>query len=71
MKLYNFTPDYIFGRILLAIVIGITIATTVVFIRTAHAINTFPQLDYMVSEDMARFMENEGSGQLFEEWDLQ
>jgi len=71
MKLYDFTPDYIFGRILLAIVIGVTIATTVVFVRTAHAINTFPAPDYMVSEDMARFMENEGSGQEFEEGDLQ
>jgi len=58
MKLYDFTPDYIFGRILLAIVIGITIATTVVFIRTAHAIDTYPQPDYMVSEDMERYMQN-------------
>jgi hypothetical protein len=40
-KLYDFTPDYIFGRILLAIVIGITIATAVVFVRTAHAIDTY------------------------------
>jgi hypothetical protein len=71
MKLYDFTPDYIFGRILLAIVIGITIATAVVFVRTANAINAYPAPDYMVSEDMARFMQNEGSGQLFEEWDLQ
>jgi len=66
MKLYDFTPDYIFGRILLAIVIGITIATTIVFVRTAHAIDAYPSPDYMVSEDMARFMDNEGSGQLFE-----
>jgi hypothetical protein len=71
MKLYDFTPDYIFGRVLLAIVIGVTIATAVVFVRTAHAIDTYPAPDYMVSEDMARFMQNEGSGQLFEEWDLQ
>jgi hypothetical protein len=42
MKLYDFTPDYIFGRILLAIVIGVAIATAVVFIRTAHAIDTYP-----------------------------
>ncbi|MFA6278359.1 MAG: hypothetical protein WC622_16550 [Pedobacter sp.] len=40
MKLYDFTPDYIFGRILLAIVIGITIATTIIFVKTAHAIDT-------------------------------
>jgi hypothetical protein len=52
-------------------VIGITIATAIVFVKTAHAIDTYPAPDYMVSEDMARFMENEGSGQLFEEWDLQ
>ena len=70
-KLYDFTPDYIFGRILMAIVIGVTIATAVVFVKTAHAIDAYPQPDYMVSEDMARFMQNEGSGQLFEEWDLQ
>jgi hypothetical protein len=70
-KLYDFTPDYIFGRILLAIVIGITIATAVVFVKTAHAINTFPQPDYMVSEDMERYMQNEGHGQEFEEGDLQ
>jgi hypothetical protein len=55
----------------MAIVIGVTIATTIVFVRTAHAIDSYPTPDYMVSEDMERFMQNEGSGQLFEEWDLQ
>ena len=39
-KLYDFTPDYIFGRILMAIVIGITISTAVVFVKTAHAIDS-------------------------------
>jgi len=71
MKLYDFTPDYILGRILLAIVIGITIATAIVFVKTAHAIDTYPAPDYMVSEDMARYMQNEGSGQEFTEEDLQ
>jgi hypothetical protein len=71
MKLYDFTPDYIFGRILLSIIIGVTIATAVVFVKTAHAIDTYPSPDYMVSEDMARYIQNEGHGQEFEEGDLQ
>ena len=71
MKLYDFTPDYIFGRILLAIVIGITIATAIVFVKTAHAINTYPATDYLVSQDMAMYMQNEGSGQEFEDEDMQ
>ncbi|MDD3644379.1 MAG: hypothetical protein PHR19_02505 [Bacteroidales bacterium] len=71
MKLYDFTPDYIFGRILLAIVIGITIATAIVFVRTAHAINSYPAPDYLVSQDMASYMQHEGSGQEFTEEDMQ
>jgi hypothetical protein len=71
MKLYDFTPDYIFGRILLAIVIGITISTAIVFVRTATAIDTYPAPDYMISEDIERYMQNEGHGQEFTEEDMQ
>lgn len=70
-KLYDFTPDQIFGRILMAIVVGITIATTIVFVKTAHAINTYPMPDYLVSTDMALYMENEGKGQNFTEEEMQ
>jgi hypothetical protein len=70
-KLYDFTPDQIFGRILMAIVLGITIATTIVFVRTAHAINSYPMPDYLVSTDMADYMQKQGHGQEFEEGDMQ
>lgn len=70
-KLYDFTPDYIFGRILMAIVIGITIATTIVFVKTAHAINNHPYEDFMVSDDMASYMSKQGHGKVFEEGDMQ
>lgn len=70
-KLYDFTPDQIFGRILMAVVIGIIIATTIVFVKTAHAINTYPMPDYLVSTDMELYMENEGHGQNFTDEDIQ
>jgi len=70
-KLYDFTPDQIFGRILFAIVLGITIATTIVFVRTAHAIDSYPIPDYLVSADMSLYMENEGHGLNFDEGDMQ
>jgi hypothetical protein len=69
-KLYDFTPDYIFGRILLAVVLGVTIATTVVFVKTAHAINTYPYEDFMVSDDMADYIVKYGKGQDFSEEDM-
>jgi hypothetical protein len=70
-KLYDFTPDQIFGRILMAIVLGITIATTIVFVRTAYAINSYPMPDYLVSSDMADYIGKQGHGLNFDEGDMQ
>jgi len=70
-KLYDFTPDQIFGRILIAIIIGVTIATAIVLIKTAHAINTYPMPDYLVSDDMASYMTKQGHGLNFDEEDMQ
>jgi hypothetical protein len=70
-KLYDFTPDQIFARLLMVVVIGITIATAVVFVKTAHAIDSYPMPDYLVSTDMALYMENEGHGLNFDEGDMQ
>lgn len=72
-KLYDFTPDYIFGRILLAIVLGVTIATGIVFMRSANAINNHPYEDFMVFDDMAQYMQHPkmGHGKTFDEGDME
>lgn len=70
-KLYDFTPDQIIGRFLMAVVIGVTIASLLVFLKTAHAINNHPYEDFGVSDDMASYMERQGHGQEFDEGDLQ
>ena len=69
-KLYDFTPDKIFSSIIAATLFIIAIVTLVVFIKTAHAINTYPAPDFMVSDDMASYMQKQGHLQEFEEEDL-
>ena len=70
-KLYDFTPDTIFASIIATALFIIAVVALVMFIKTAHAINTYPAPDYLVSDDMASYMQKQGHGQEFEEGDMQ